>query len=89
LAWTIEFDELAAKQLGKLAKTDAQRIRDFLRDRIAMAENPRSLGHQLQGSRFAGLWRYRTGDYRILCEIQDNRLIVLVVGIGHRREVYR
>jgi len=89
LAWTIEFDPFAAKQLAKLSKTDALRIRNFLRERLAPLENPRSLGLALQGARFAGVWRYRVGDYRVLCEIQDDRVVVLVVAIAHRRDVYR
>lgn len=89
MAWTIEFDPDAVKQLGKLAKVDAVRIRNFLRDRIAPLDNVRSVGQALQGSRFAGLWRYRVGDHRVLCEIQDKRVVVLVVAIGNRREVYR
>ncbi|MGV3491064.1 MAG: type II toxin-antitoxin system RelE family toxin [Devosia sp.] len=89
MAWTIEVDPVAAKQLGKISKADATRIRNFLRDRLAPLDDPRSLGKALQGSKFANVWRYRVGDYRILCEIKDGRLVILVVAIGHRREVYR
>ncbi len=67
----------------------AQRITAFLRERVATLDNPRALGQALQGSRLGHLWRYRVGDYRILCDIQDQHFIVLVVQIGHRREVYR
>jgi mRNA interferase RelE/StbE len=67
----------------------ARRITAFLRERIASLDNPRNLGHALQGSEVGHLWRYRVGDYRIVCEIQDAKLIVLVVHVGHRREVYR
>jgi len=86
LAWTIEFDEAAVRRLTKMAPREARRIRDFLRDRIATLANPRQLGKSLKGAR---LWRYRVGEYRILCELQDDRFVVLVVEIGHRREVYR
>jgi mRNA interferase RelE/StbE len=66
-----------------------RRIRAFLSERIALLDNPRSLGEALQGARLGGLWRYRVGDYRVLVEIQDAKITVLVVGIGHRGEVYR
>ena len=72
-----------------MAKVDAIRVRDFLREQVAPLENPRSIGQALQGSRFAGLWRYRVGNFRVLCEIQDERVVVLVVGIENRRDVYR
>ncbi len=89
MAWTIEIDESAANQLAKIGKPDARRIRDYLRDRIANLADPRQTGKALQGSRFGDLWRYRVGDFRIICELQDAKLVVLVVEIGHRRDVYR
>jgi mRNA interferase RelE/StbE len=89
LAWTIESDEAAVKRLRKLVPTEAKRLRDFPRDRMASANDPRILGKALKGTTLGSLWRYRVGDYRILCELNDDRLIVLVVEIGHRREVYR
>jgi mRNA interferase RelE/StbE len=89
LAWTIEVEERAEKQLSRIDKADANRIRRFLRERVAGSENPRQVGKALVGSRFKNLWRYRVGDYRILCNLQDNRLVVLVIEIGHRREIYR
>jgi mRNA interferase RelE/StbE len=63
-------------------------MRDFLEDRIASLDDPRSTGHSLTGQ-LSGLWRYRVGDFRIICDIQDQRLVVLVVEIGHRSEIYR
>ena len=87
--WTIEVDAGAEKQLGKLSKSDARRILDFLRDRLAGSEDPRRIGKALVGQQYKSLWRYRVGDYRIICRIQDQRLVVLVVEIGHRREIYR
>jgi mRNA interferase RelE/StbE len=66
-----------------------RRIRAFLSERVAALEDPRQLGGPLQGARLGGLWRYRVGDYRILVEIKDEIVTVLVVGIGHRGEVYR
>ncbi|MFB9950459.1 type II toxin-antitoxin system RelE/ParE family toxin [Rhizobium puerariae] len=89
MAWTIRFRESAEKQLSRLAKRDAGRIVSFLEERLATHENPRELGAALKGHAFGGYWRYRVGDYRIICDIQDHRLIVLVIEIGHRREVNR
>jgi mRNA interferase RelE/StbE len=88
LAWTIEYAETARKQLRKLDKPAARRIVDFMDERIARSDNPRELGKALKGS-LGDLWRYRVGDYRVLCDIQDGVLTVLVLQIGNRREVYR
>ena len=89
MAWTIEIDDDALKQLKKIDRQQAQRIRDYLRDRIAPLADPRQTGKALQGSRFGNLWRYRVGDYRVVCDLQDRQLVVLVVEIGHRKVVYR
>ncbi|PWE57950.1 type II toxin-antitoxin system mRNA interferase toxin, RelE/StbE family [Metarhizobium album] len=89
MAWTIDFDDKAIKNLQKIGKTEAARIRDFLHTRIKPIDNPRQLGRALEGQKFNHLWRYRVGDYRIICDIQDQKLVVLVVEIGHRREIYR
>ncbi|KGD86165.1 MULTISPECIES: type II toxin-antitoxin system RelE/ParE family toxin [Rhizobium/Agrobacterium group] len=89
MAWTIELRDSARKQLKHLAHHDAARIISFLEERVATHENPRELGAALKGHVLGGYWRYRVGDYRIICEIQDQRLVVLVIEIGHRREVYR
>jgi mRNA interferase RelE/StbE len=88
LAWEIEITEKAAKQIKKLGTTDAKRIRDYLRDRIAQLDHPRQLGKPLQGSELGSYWRYRVGDYRILCELHDDELVVLVIEAGHRRKIY-
>jgi mRNA interferase RelE/StbE len=88
LAWTIEYADTAKKQLRKLDKLAARRIVDFMDERIAPSDDPRALGKALKGS-LGDLWRYRLGDYRILCDIQDGVLTVLVLQIGNRREVYR
>ena len=61
----------------------------FLLERLANLENPRSLGEALQGRHLGEFWRYRVGDYRIVCKIQDDHLVILVIKVGHRREVYR
>ncbi|KEQ09297.1 type II toxin-antitoxin system RelE family toxin [Pseudorhizobium pelagicum] len=89
MAWAIEFRAKAEKQLQRLASRDAARIVSFLEDRLAAHENPRELGTALKGETFGLYWRYRVGDYRIICDIQDQRLVVLVIDVGHRREVYR
>lgn len=87
--WTIEYDILVQKQIKKLDPQTRNRIRSFLHERLVQLDNPRTIGEALQGSKLGNYWRYRVGDYRILCDIQDNRLVVLVIEIGHRREVYR
>ena len=89
MAWTIEFDDKANQQLTQLGDTEAQRIRDYLHTRIKPLDNPRQKGRALQGPEFNHLWRYKVGDYRIICDIQDGKLIVLVVEIGHRSSAYR
>ena len=88
MAWKIEYAETPKKQLRKLDKLAARRIVDFMDERIAPSDDPRALGKALKGS-LGDLWRYRLGDYRILCDIQDGVLTVLVLQIGNRREVYR
>ena len=89
MAWIIEIDDHAVKQIAKLGRADASRIRDFIANRIAILDNPRLAGKALQGSKLGDLWRYHIGDYRIICDLQDERLVVLVVEVGHRREIYR
>jgi len=88
LAWTIEYAETAKKQLRKLDKVVARRIVDFMDKRVAPNDDARALGKALKGS-LGDLWRYRVGDYRVLCNIQDGVLTVLVLQIGNRRDVYR
>ncbi|MEJ2623068.1 MAG: type II toxin-antitoxin system RelE/ParE family toxin [Pseudolabrys sp.] len=85
--WRVEFDQDAARDLRKLWVDAQRRILRYLRERIATAENPRRFGHALTGD-LKGLWRYRVGDYRIVASIEGDRFIVLVVTVGHRREVY-
>jgi mRNA interferase RelE/StbE len=85
----IEFLPQAERELEKLDPQDARRISRFLFERVAKLENPRSIGEALHGPQFGELWKYRVGDYRLICKIADACLVVLVVRIGHRREVYR
>lgn len=89
MAWQIKLDEDAKKDLAKLDKPVAKRIMAFLRKRLALLDDPRSLGEALKGSRLGELWKYRVGDYRIIASIEDGALKILVVKIGNRREVYR
>ena len=86
--WRVEFDRAAVRDLRKLGADAETRLLRFLRERIAGSADPRRLGHALTGDR-QGLWRYRVGNYRIVAAIEDDRFIVLVVAVGHRREVYR
>ena len=88
MAWTIDYAETAKGQLKKLDKQMAQRIVDFMDERIAGREDPRSTGKALTGP-LGGLWRYRVGDCRVICDIQEGALRVLVVQVGNRREIYR
>ncbi len=87
LAWTIDFSDAALKALRKMDKQTARRIRVELKE-VAELEDPRSRGKALTGN-LSGLWRYRVGDYRIVCLIDDGALVILVVDAAHRREVYR
>jgi mRNA interferase RelE/StbE len=86
--WRVEFDRGAVRDLRRLGADAERRVLRYLRERIAGRCNPRRLGHALTGDR-NGLWRYRVGDYRVVAAIEDDRLVVLVVAIGHRREAYR
>jgi mRNA interferase RelE/StbE len=87
LAWTIEYDPRALKDLKKLDRAVQREILDYMEERVATAEDPRDFGKPLRASKF-GLWRYRVRDYRVICELQGKRLVVLVVTIGHRSTVY-
>ncbi len=87
MAWTIDYSERALKSLKKMDKQNAKRILDFLEQRIAILEDPRTSGKPLKGD-LGIFWRYRVGDYRVLCEIQDSKLVILTALIGHRKEIY-
>ncbi len=89
MAWAIEFAPEAARELNRLDPQHARRILKFLNQRVAKLHNPRNVGAALQGERFGEFWKYRVGDYRIICKIEDDRLRVLVLRVGHRREIYR
>ncbi len=89
MAWRIEFHPRAEKELSKFDRETARRIVRFLRDRVATLEDPRSLGEALKGPEVGRFWKYRVGDYRLICDIQNARITILVVRVGHRRDVYR
>lgn len=89
MAWRIEFDPRADKELRKLGPDNAKRILGFLFGRIAGSENPRSIGEALSGAELGEFWKYRVGNYRIVCEIRDGTLTVMVLKVGHRRDIYR
>jgi len=87
LAWSIEFDNGMEKVLKRLTVSNQRRIIDYLENRVARGD-PRTLGQPLQG-RLTGLWRYRVGDYRVIARLEHDRLVVMVIDIGHRSAVYR
>lgn len=89
MAWRIELTATATKQLGKLDPQEARRITAFLRERLATHEDPRSLGKALTGPTLGTFWRFRVGDYRLICDIADGALRILVLEVGNRRDVYR
>lgn len=88
MAWIIKFDEDIEKKLKKLGSTASKQIIHYLKNTIALANNPRQYGKVLKGS-LREYWRYRTGDYRIICEIKDDKIFVRVVDVGHRKDVYK
>ena len=87
--WTIDYTTDAQKSIRKLDHQIRQRIRSYLQERIAHLDDPRQTGEALQGSELGSFWRYRVGDYRVICDIQDSRVVIIVVEVGHRREIYR
>jgi mRNA interferase RelE/StbE len=88
LAWTLKATRSFERQLAKLDKSVSERIVDSLMTRVAGSENPRRLGTGLVGD-LEGRWRYRVGDYRVICEIRDTELVVLAINVGHRKEIYQ
>jgi mRNA interferase RelE/StbE len=86
--WVYSFSDRALKQLRKLDLHTQREIVRYCEKRIAGTVDPRGFGHALTGT-FRGLWRYRIGDYRLICELKDRELVVLVLTLGHRSDVYR
>lgn len=89
MAWKVELDPAAERELGKIDLQTARRILAFLHGRVAQLDDPRSIGEALKGSKLGAFWKYRVGDYRIISSIEDGALRILVVRIGNRKEVYR
>ena len=85
--WQIEFEPAAAKELKKLGREPARRIVDMLEKRVATLDDPRDLGKALLGE-WSGYWRWRVGDYRVIAKIENERVVIVVVRVAHRREVY-
>ncbi len=88
MAWKIEFERAAQKELDKLDKPVAERILKFLYERVGNLDDPRKIGERLQG-KLSEFWKYRVGDYRIICSLETDRVVVLVLRIGHRSRVYK
>jgi mRNA interferase RelE/StbE len=87
LAWIIKYTESSSKQLKKLDKQTALRVLDYMDERVAVLADPRSLGKNLKGPKMGEYWRYRVGDIRVICNISDGQMTVLVIEIGNRRDV--
>ncbi len=88
MAWKVEFTNIAERGIAKLDQEASRRILRFFRERVVGLEDPRRIAEPLQGE-FRGLWRFRIGDYRAICDIEKNMLLILVLEVGHRREIYR
>jgi len=89
LVWRIDVSASAEKQLGKLDPQVARRILTFLRERVAPLDDPRAIGEALRGSELGEFWKYRVGDWRVICEIKDKQILITVLSLGNRREIYR
>jgi mRNA interferase RelE/StbE len=89
MTWKIEFIPEADKDLRSIDRSAVRRILRFLYDRIRPLDNPRKIGEALKGPEGEKYWKYRVGDYRIICQIKDREIIILVVKVGHRKEIYR
>ena len=88
MVWKIEYLKSIQKEVRKIDRTSQKKIREYLEEKVAKMENPRDIGKALKGE-MKELWRYRIGDYRAICEIQDKAITVLVIQIGHRKNVYK
>jgi mRNA interferase RelE/StbE len=87
MAWKIEFEAASRRDLDKLDQTIVHRILKFLHGRVAQLDDPRQIGERLQGP-LSKFWKYRVGDYRLICSLEDDRLVVMVLRVGHRGEIY-
>jgi len=89
MAWRIEIERSAERELQNLGHEAARRILRFLHDRVAPLDDPRAIGEALKGSKLGEFWKYRVGDYRIIADIDDKAIRIIVIRIGNRREIYR
>lgn len=89
MAWKVELDPAAERELGKIDPQTARRILAFLHGHVAQLDDPRSIGEALKGSKLGAFWKYRVGDWRIIASIEDGALRILVMRIGNRKDVYR
>jgi mRNA interferase RelE/StbE len=89
MAYGVELSIAADRELGRLDVQHRKRILKFLHERVAKLDDPRSIGQALHGSRLGEFWKYRVGDYRLICKIEDDRLLVLILRVGHRTNIYR
>ena len=87
MAWTVDYTVSAERQLERLDRQVSNRIRSYMLERVATLEFPRDRGERLRWN-LRDFWRYRVGDYRVICDIQNEALVILVVGVGHRRDIY-
>jgi mRNA interferase RelE/StbE len=88
MTWTVNYSKRAIKALAKIDSNNRKRILNFIDNILPHLDNPKQQGKQLTGQ-FRGLWRYRVGDYRLICNIQDDEVIILVLDIGHRKKIYK
>ena len=89
MAWRVELADSAAKQLRILDLQIAKRILKFLRDRVTPLDDPRSIGEALRGKELGDFWKYRVGDWRIIADLDDRVMLITVIRLGNRREIYR
>jgi mRNA interferase RelE/StbE len=89
MAWRVEFATTALRELDKLDRQVARRILAFLNHLVVANGDPRGVGQALKGSELGDLWKYRVGDYRVIADIEDSVLRVLIVRVGNRKDVYR
>lgn len=89
MAWTIEIEKAANRELAALDPQHAKRILAFLFSRLSTLDDPRSIGEALKGSKLGEFWKYRIGDFRVIASIEDEHVKILVVRVGNRRDVYR
>lgn len=89
MVWRIEFERAAVRELEALDPPVRRRILSFLQERVAQRDDPRDIGEALKGSKLGEFWKYRIGDYRVIARIEDGKMLILMLRLGNRREVYR